>query len=91
MDCTQFWVNQRRAKALAKASDNCSEVATNFLITNTQEISSSVAKCHVPEPAPATVIFQVPTTPVGNPLTHVPPVAATTRTPDSLSRFQSVT
>ncbi|EIE91096.1 hypothetical protein G6F46_006815 [Rhizopus delemar] len=59
MDCTEFWVNQRRAEALAKANDNCSEAVNNLLIANTQEIRPSMAKCHVPEPAPATVILQV--------------------------------
>ncbi|KAI7902876.1 uncharacterized protein BX663DRAFT_416183, partial [Cokeromyces recurvatus] len=59
IDCTEFWVNQRRAEALAKTNDNCSEAANNLLIPNTQEIRSSVVKCYVPEPVPATVILQV--------------------------------
>ncbi|KAG1457195.1 hypothetical protein G6F56_006665 [Rhizopus delemar] len=49
-----------------------------------------MVKYHVPEPAPVTVILQIPTTPVGNPSTPVPPVPETTSTPDSLSLFRSV-
>ncbi|KAG1090451.1 hypothetical protein G6F39_010512 [Rhizopus arrhizus] len=90
IDCTEFWRNQRRAQALAEANDNCSEAANNFLISNTQEIKSSVAKYHVPEPAPVTMTLQAPTTPVGHPGTSVPPVLATTGTPVSQSLSPSM-
>ncbi|KAL0073922.1 hypothetical protein F4703DRAFT_1718327, partial [Phycomyces blakesleeanus] len=58
INCTELWFNQRRAQALAEAHDNCSEAANNLLISNTQEIKSSVIKYHVPEPAPVTITLQ---------------------------------
>ncbi|KAI9317895.1 hypothetical protein BX666DRAFT_1856106, partial [Dichotomocladium elegans] len=82
IDCTEFRCDQRRAQALAEANDNCSEAANNLLISNTQEIKSSVAKYDMPEPAPVTMTLQAPTTPVGHPGTSVPPdVLAITSTP----------
>ncbi|KAG0988240.1 hypothetical protein G6F28_009828 [Rhizopus arrhizus] len=90
IDCTEFWRNQRRAQALAEANDNCSEAANNLLISNVQEIKSSVEKYHVPEPSPVTMTLQAPTTPVGHPGTSVPPVLATTGTPVSQSLSPSM-
>ncbi|KAG1532444.1 hypothetical protein G6F51_013102 [Rhizopus arrhizus] len=88
--CIEFWRNQRRAQALAEANDNCSEAANNLLISNVQEIKSSVEKYHVPEPSPVTMTLQAPTTPVGHPGTSVPPVLATTGTPVSQSLSPSM-
>lgn len=78
MDCPEFWDNQRRAKALAKANDNCPKAANTLFIANTQGIRSSVVNYHVRGPAPTTSF------------TPVAPVLATTGTLDSLSHFSSV-
>ncbi|KAL0080369.1 hypothetical protein J3Q64DRAFT_1609869, partial [Phycomyces blakesleeanus] len=56
--CTEFRNNQQQPQALAETDSNFSEARNRILTYNTQENNSSVAKCHLSEPVPATMSLQ---------------------------------